>query len=103
MNTQMTIPSNLRHCSTCGENVDLLIFSDQAVEERMKELADIMMPVIQDLNIPTWVLGNCNKPPFDPEVEDMVLKIWPNIEELTYMTPTYFCDMLDAMEDNHCL
>jgi hypothetical protein len=62
----------------------------------------MMHPTIKELNVPTWILGNLNKPPFNPEVKDMVLKVWPTPEPLDYMTPTDFCDMLDALEINHC-
>ena len=90
-------------CETCGANVALLIFADDAKDSGgLEDYARLMYPKVVELNLPTWVIG----PPIDseptPDSPSNILKIWPERQSICQLRPDEFNTIIEELATTHC-
>lgn len=97
------VATKLMQCETCGANVALLIFADNATDRGgLEDYARLMYPKVVKLNVPTWVIG----PPIDsepsPDSPADILKIWPERESIRQLRPDEFNPIIETLATTHC-
>ena len=97
------VESKMMQCERCDAGVALLIFADQATDHGgLEDYARKMYPQVQQVNLPTWVIGppTGNDPP--PEQAADILKIWPEREPVQRLRPDEFNPIVDQLARTHC-
>lgn len=97
------IPSKLMQCSRSGEYYAHLIFVEtQATPGEMENTARIMFPKIKEIDLPTWIIGAPMEDGVPENAQSMILKVWPDRQDIAYMTPDQFNKMLREVEQERC-
>ena len=100
---QIRIASKLTQCETCGANVALLIFAEQAIDPGgLEDGVRLMYPKIVELDVPTWVIGPSvgGGPPAERPAD--ILKVWPEREPVRRLRPDEFNPILEKLATTHC-
>ena len=73
----------------------MLIFAEQATDQGgLEDAARRMYPKIQELNVPTWVIGAQTGSEPLPELPALILKVWPEREAVRRLRPEEFNPMI---------
>ncbi|MCB0094246.1 MAG: hypothetical protein KDE46_00945 [Caldilineaceae bacterium] len=97
------IASTLMQCETCGANVALLIFADNAQDvSGLEDYARLMYPQVAKLNIPTWVIGPPSGKGLPHKQPSDMLKIWPEREPVFQSCPDDFNPIIEKLMATHC-
>ncbi len=97
------VESKMMQCEHCDAGVALLIFADQATDHGgLEDYARKMYPQVQQVNLPTWVIGPpVGKEPLLERPAD-ILKIWPEHEPVQHLRPEEFNSIVDQLARTHC-
>jgi hypothetical protein len=99
--TTHRIPAQLLQCRRCNAAVGHLIFVEDA-SLTLDDHARLMYQRIQDLRLPTWIIG---PPPGPGEPTDQpaeILKVYPVREPPQRLSPEVFRALIDPLTDQHC-
>ena len=97
------IPSKFMQCKHCGEFYAHLVFADQArTPGDIEDIARLAFSMIKQANLPTWIIGAPMERPVPADSSSMVLKVWPDREDLRRLTPDEFELVLDEVQKTHC-
>jgi hypothetical protein len=98
------VASKLMQCETCGANVALLIFADEATDAGgLEDYARLMYAQVVELDVPAWVIGpplDTEQPPLDQPA--LTLQIWPERQPVRAMSPNEFNPLLERLMTTHC-
>jgi hypothetical protein len=97
------VESKLIQCERCGAGVALLIFAPGATGPgRFEDYARKMYAQVQQLNVPTYMIGPAlGTGPILERPADM-LKIWPEREAMRRLRPDACNPMIKALAKTHC-
>jgi len=99
--TTHRIPAQLLQCRRCSAAVGHLIFVEDA-SLTLEDHARLMYQRIQELRLPTWIIG---PPPSPGEATDQpaeILKVYPVHEQARRLSPEDFHALIDPLTDQHC-
>jgi hypothetical protein len=97
------IASKRIQCETCTADVALLIFAERATDHGgLEDYARKMFPQVQQLNVPTYVVGPpVGAGPVEALPSD-ILKMWPERAPVRRFHPEEFHRMLAALPCPRC-
>ncbi len=97
------VESQLIPCETCGAGVALLIFAPGATDlGRFEDDARRMHKHVQEMDVPTYVIGpELGDGPMQDRPAD-ILKIWPEREPMQRLRPDAFNPLLEGLAQTHC-
>lgn len=95
------VESKIMQCEKCDAYVAMLIFAEDArTPDRLEDYARMMYPEYSKVNLPTWVIGstldNSENPPA------YILKVWPEREPVSILTPDEFNPVINKIQETHC-
>ena len=95
--------STLIPCETCGAGVALLIFAPGATDMgRFEDYARRMYKHIEEMSVPTYLIGpELGDGPMQDRPAD-ILKVWPEREPMQRLRPDEFNPLLEALDRAHC-
>ncbi len=97
------VESKMMQCEQCDAGVALLIFADQATDHGgLEDYARKMYPQMQQLNLPTWVIGPPTGEEPLPERPADIMKVWPEREPVQRLRPNEFNPIVDQLARTHC-
>lgn len=97
------VESKLMQCNRCGTGVALLIFAPEATDPgRFEDYARRMYGQVQQLKVPTYVIGPAlGDGPLMERPAD-ILQIWPERQPMQRLRPDEFNPILDQLAQTHC-
>lgn len=101
----VVIKSSLMPCEKCGKPAAMMIIAPDAFSAGdLADYARLMHTKVQELNVPTWVVGAEKEiiKNGEPMGEALVLKIWPEHEDAKVILSPEFNAMLDVCMTTHC-
>lgn len=97
------IPSKLMQCSRCdGFYAHLIFVEDPATAGELENAARLMFPQIKQIDLPTWIIGASMEAGVPEHAKSMILKVWPDHQDIQHMTPDAFNKCLRELERAHC-
>ena len=97
------VPSKMLQCSRCDGFHAHLVFVDDAITAGdLENAARLMYSKIRELDLPTWIVGASMERPVLVQARAMILKVWPDRQDIRWMTPDEFNATLEAVECRHC-
>jgi hypothetical protein len=99
--TTHRIPAQLLQCRRCNAAVGHLIFVEDA-SLTLDDHARLMYQRIQDLRLPTWIIGPPPGPGGPTDLPAEVLKVFPVREPPQRLSPEVFRALIDPLTDQHC-
>lgn len=97
------VPSNFLQCSRCNGFYAHLVFAEQALTVGdIEDLARVAFPMIKKADLPTWIIGAPMEAGVPDKTRCMVLKVWPEREDLCWLTPGEFNPLTEELERKHC-
>lgn len=97
--------SDVTECPVCGEPVAMVIFAPEANDsDDLECCADVMFDTIQEMDVPTWIMGEERIIPMDDQEigAALVMQAHP-IQEAAQRLPTILLDaQLEALAASHC-
>jgi len=102
---EQVVKSMVYPCQSCNGITAMLIFADDAeTTSRLEDCARKMYSKIQELNVPTWIVGRESENIVNGKDlrKSLVLKVHPNREDAKIMTPDDLMDIIDRLMDKHC-
>jgi hypothetical protein len=90
-------------CNRCGTGVALLIFAPEATDPgRFEDYARRRYGQVQQLKVPTYVIGPAlGDGPLMERPAD-ILQIWPERQPMQRLRPDEFNPILDQLAQTHC-
>lgn len=96
------VATSLQQCAHCGKDIALLIFGDLAKDVAgLEAYARLTADLMKQTDLPVYVIA----PPSDPRDLDspaLLLKVYPNQEELGFTTPPEWEALIRMLSDKHC-
>ncbi|MGH0004760.1 hypothetical protein ACQU0X_32235 [Pseudovibrio ascidiaceicola] len=97
------VPSKLTQCGRCNGYYAHLVFAENpATRGELENIARLMFDKIKQLNLPTWIIGAPMEAGVPESAKSMVLKVWPERQEMQFLTPDEFNAILGSLESEHC-
>lgn len=102
---QHIIKSMIYPCEVCRAITAFLIFApDTDTQGRLEDYARLMYAKIQELKVPTWVVGTETENIVNGEDlrKSLVLKVFPNHGRARVMTPDEVMGTVEKLMSMHC-
>jgi hypothetical protein len=99
--TTHRIPAQLLQCRRCNVAVGHLIFVEDA-GLTLEDHARLIYATIQDLRLPTWIIGPPPGPGGPTDLPAEVLKVFPVREPPQRLSPEVFRALIDPLTGQHC-
>ena len=97
------VPSKMLQCSRCdGFYAHLVFVDDAATRGDLENTARLMFSKIRELDLPTWIVGAPMERPVPEHVKAMILKVWPDRQDIEFMTPDEFNAVVESVECLQC-
>ncbi len=101
INDKTLVESKIMQCEKCDAYVAMLVCADNAwTPDRLEDYVQLMYPEYSKMDLPTWVIGS----PLDNSTEPQayILKVWPEREPISRMTPGQFNPLINKIQETHC-
>jgi hypothetical protein len=95
------IPAQLLQCQRCHAAVGHLIFVEDP-SLTLEDHARLMYQRIQELQLPTWIIGPPPRPGEPPDQDAEILKVYPVREPPRRLSPAAFHALIDPLTEQHC-
>jgi hypothetical protein len=95
------IPAQLLQCRRCHAAVGYLIFVEDP-HLTLEDYARLMYQRIQELRLPTWIIGPPPGPGEPPKQDAEILKVYPTREPPQRLSPEAFHVIIDPLTEQHC-
>ena len=98
------VPSKFLQCDRCDGFYAHLIFADHArTRGDMEDMARLTFSMVREANFPTWIIGAATEASIVPtKARSMVLKVWPEREDICWLTLDEFDVQIEALKRAHC-
>ncbi|AGG88987.1 hypothetical protein RHOFW510R12_02500 [Rhodanobacter sp. FW510-R12] len=97
-----TIPVEEVRCDRCGAWVALLVFAEGATDHgRFEDVARQMYPHYAVTTVPTYIIGP-EQGSTPANFRAAILKVWPQREPITTLTPDQFRSRITRLLTGHC-
>jgi hypothetical protein len=102
-NHEETVATKLMDCNNCGENVALLIFTEEdGSQGAFEDLARKTHHLYTKLDVPTWIIGPAIGELKEDRTDTPIMKVWPIRKKIKITTAVKFNKKLDKLIENHC-
>ena len=97
------VPSKMLQCSRCDAfHAHLVFVDDAATAGDLENTARLMFAKIRQLDLPTWIVGAPMERPVPEHTRAMILKVWPDRQDIRWMMPDELNAILESVECRHC-
>lgn len=96
------IKSQLQQCPRCHGYYAHLVFSPAGAEAQLQDVARMMSAKIQELRVPTWIVGPPQLEPADQHSPANMLPVWPETGSVQCLSPAEFMPQLRLLEQGSC-
>jgi len=99
------VKSDIMPCNKCGQATAMLVAAPEAETTGvLEDYARKMYNKIQEVNVPTWIIGREKELVVQGEYagKALIMKTWPNKEDARWSLSTELNSELEALMENHC-
>ena len=90
-------------CDKCDQPTAFLIFANEwETEGDLENAARLMFPQTQELDVPTWVIGEISGEGNPEDNSTIIKKVHPTREPMFESSPKEFNKMLEGLDEEHC-